>query len=94
MRDANHGFITIASKEFVDKSAIGSAKKSLRSGDVVISRLRLYLRQVAWVDSQLGELIGSGAVAAIVSTEFYILRPVSKESLVFLRSSASGGEAC
>ncbi len=54
-------------------SAIGSAKRSLRPGDVIISRLRPYLRQVALVDDALFEL-APGGNAVVASTEFYVLR--------------------
>lgn len=82
--DANHGFITIASKESVGITGVGSTKKVLRSGDVIISRLRPYLRQVAWIDPGLTELLGLGTATVVASTEFYVLRPTDTCSLAFL----------
>lgn len=52
---------------------IGSAKRRLRPGDVIISRLRPYLRQVAFVDDALFSLT-EGGNAVVASTEFYVLR--------------------
>jgi len=56
----------------VEPGKIGSAKKILRTGDVIISRLRPYLRQVALVDSTLAEHTGAELVG---STEYFVLRP-------------------
>ena len=59
---------------------IGSTKKIVEPGDVLVSRLRPYLKQVAWVD----EGVGGGARLAC-STEFFVLRSkVSTESAAFL----------
>ncbi len=62
---------------------IGSTKKKMQNGDVVISRLRSYLRQIAVVRT-------SDAVQTVGSTEFIVLRPhkgISPELLmVYLRS--------
>jgi type I restriction enzyme S subunit len=64
---------------------VGSMKKRLQAGDVVISRLRSYLREIALVRTV-------GRVPAVGSTEFIVLRaggrvPLSRETLViFLRS--------
>ncbi len=59
---------------------IGSAKRVLRAGDVLISRLRPYLRQVAWVDPWLLEQ----ADVVVASTEFYVLRAHDERSIAFL----------
>ena len=64
---------------------IGSMKKVLKDGDVAISRLRAYLKEVAVV--RTGDDIPS-----VGSSEFYVLRPngtaISPETLmVFLRSA-------
>ena len=65
----------------VDGSTIRSSKKLVKKGDVIISRLRPYLRQVAYVDDILIE----SASNVLVSTEFFILRPRnSKESGAWL----------
>jgi hypothetical protein len=54
-------------------ASMGSAKRLVQAGDVIISRLRPYLRQVALVDEALFRLCpGGNAVAA--STEFFVLR--------------------
>lgn len=62
---------------------IGSTKKIMKRGDVVISRLRSYLRQIAVVNT-------SDSVLTVGSSEFIVLRPRSGISpellLVFLRS--------
>lgn len=62
---------------------IGSTKKIMKRGDVVISRLRSYLRQIAVVGT-------SDTVPTVGSSEFFVLRPragISPELLmVFLRS--------
>lgn len=67
----------------VPVSEVGSAKKFMKRGDVVISRLRSYLRQIAVVNT-------SDGVPAVGSSEFIVLRPrqgISPELLmVFLRS--------
>jgi restriction endonuclease S subunit len=52
---------------------VGSAKKIFKAGDVLISRLRPYLREIALADQDNGMLLGS--------TEFIILRQ-KKGSLV------------
>ncbi len=71
------------SKEIVDVGELGSTKKLMKPGDVVISRLRSYLRQIAVVRT-------SKSVPTVGSTEFIVLRPkkgISPELLqVFLRS--------
>lgn len=61
----------------IDASEVGSAKRRLRPGDVIVSRLRPYLRQVAYVDA--GLFVDGVEVAC--STEFYVLRG---EDLAFL----------
>ena len=83
--NAHHGFISVASKQCVDSSGVGSAKKLLQPGDIIISRLRPYLRQVAWVDSALTKHFGEQKFIIAASTEFYVLRPPKEEeSLAFL----------
>jgi type I restriction enzyme S subunit len=64
---------------------IGSAKKRFQAGDVVISRLRSYLKEIAVVRT-------SNTLPAVGSSEFIVLRPqvggLSAETLiVFLRCS-------
>lgn len=68
--DAREG-IVISRHPAEDGSKLGSAKKTVQPGDVIISRLRPYLRQVAFVDRR----VPHAARASIVcSTEFYVLR--------------------
>lgn len=59
---------------------VRSTKRLFHSGDVIVSRLRPYLRQVALVDA---DLFDEGTVVA-GSTEFYVLRSQSEESIAFL----------
>ena len=61
---------------------VGSAKRALQVGDVIVSRLRPYLRQIAWIDEALFRRDpGGNAVAG--STEFHVLRP-REGSVAFL----------
>ena len=57
--------------------SINSNKKILRKGDVIISRLRPYLRQVAYVDEDRKEILGA-------STEFFVIRARNNESIAYL----------
>lgn len=66
------GFV-IARHAAVAPAAIGSAKRALAAGDVIISRLRPYLRQVAFVDDGLF-VRARGGNLVVGSTEFYVLR--------------------
>ncbi|MDY6392607.1 MAG: hypothetical protein SPL80_07185 [Bacilli bacterium] len=70
--DAREGVLTIPS----EVSEIKSNKKRIQRGDVLISRLRPYLRQVAFVDSDSEKLA--------CSTEFYVLRSKDGKSIAFL----------
>jgi type I restriction enzyme, S subunit len=74
-----------AEKEPSSAAEIGSMKKVFKDGDVVISRLRAYLKEIAVV--RTGDEIPS-----VGSSEFIVLRPkgdsISPETLlVFLRST-------
>ena len=72
--DAHGGCLSLPMES---SGRLSSAKKRIRKGDVVISRLRPYLKQVAYCDVDLDNLVGS--------TEFYVLRPrVTGESIAFL----------
>ena len=78
--DAREGIIT-ARKQTILGKELGSMKKEVITSDVIISRLRPYLRQVAYVD----ENIPNAENAQILcSTEFFILRSVDDRSLAFL----------
>lgn len=66
-----------------DSTEIGSTKKRFQAGDVVVSRLRSYLKEIAVVRA-------SGMPPLVGSSEFVVLRPtgggISAETLmVFLR---------
>ena len=77
--DAQEGvLLPPAGRVPVPGSALGSAKKVARPGDVLISRLRPYLRQVALVDGGL-----TGATIAC-SSEFHVLRGRDGRSVAFL----------
>jgi type I restriction enzyme, S subunit len=66
---------------------IGSTKKRFRPGDIVISRLRAYLREIALVRTSPG-------VETVGSSEFIVLRPDAEKKsgltpetlLIYLRS--------
>jgi len=78
--DAREG-IVISRKTPMDGSAIGSAKKVIEPHDVIISRLRPYLRQVAFVDAGIAN---PEEARLVCSTEFFVLRSPDKRSLAFL----------
>lgn len=66
----------------VKGSEVRSVKRPLRVGNVIVSRLRTYLRQIAVVDETLLQRYG---VHAVCSTEFYILEPLDPaQDIAFL----------
>ncbi len=65
----------------VSISGVGSVKRPLSDGYVIISRLRTYLRQVALVDP---DFIYSFDAKVLCSTEFYVLAPIGNTDLAFL----------
>lgn len=71
--DAMGGYLRIPQ----NPERLNSNKKILKTGDVIISRLRPYLQQVAYVDVDLG-------IQLCASTEFYVLRARNNESIAFL----------
>lgn len=79
--DAREG-IVIARKQPLLGKALGSAKKFTKPKDVIISRLRPYLRQVAYVDEGIPNL--EPRIQLVCSTEFYVLRSVDQRSIAFL----------
>ena len=96
--DATHRFLVLATGdardgiirptvEPCDGADIGSTKKQIRPGQVIISRLRPYLRQVAWIDAGLLESM-EGSVELVCSSEFYVLD--SKDG----RASPSSYHSC
>ena len=74
--------IIVGRKPTVSGSEIGSAKKIFTRSDVLISRLRPYLRQVAIVDE--GFVLNAGGAELACSTEFYVLRSRSSARIDFL----------
>lgn len=67
-----------------DGGGSGSAKKRALVGDVVVSRLRPYLRQVAFVHEDAFGIAGQRRELAL-STEFYVLAPrEAGDDLAFL----------
>lgn len=78
--DASDGFIRTAVMPIAGQE-IGSIKKSFKPGDVIISRLRPYLRQVAFVDNGLA---GEDDVDLVGSSEFVVLRSRDDRSVAFL----------
>jgi hypothetical protein len=69
---AYEGFVVFR-HDPVPPASMGSAKRRVQAGDVIISRLRPYLRQVALVDEALFSLCPGGN-AVVASTEFFVLR--------------------
>ncbi|MBN2197173.1 MAG: hypothetical protein JW751_30490 [Polyangiaceae bacterium] len=69
---AREGFV-FAWHPLVAREAIGSAKRLLAPGDVIVSRLRPYLHQVAYVDAALFAILPGGN-SVLASTEYYVLR--------------------
>ncbi len=74
---AEHGILKLSASNVKE---VKSSKKLLSPGDVIISRLRPYLRQVAFVDASLFDK--SENVAC--STEFHVLRSSDACSIAFL----------
>ncbi len=77
--DAQEGILR-ATRSPGKKDVIGSNKKTIHAGDVIISRLRPYLRQVAYVDKHDMDK----DIMLLCSTEFIVLRSSSDESISFL----------
>jgi hypothetical protein len=69
---AYEGFVVLR-HDPVAPDGMGSTKRRLEPGDVIISRLRPYLRQVAYVDADLFTLVPGGN-EVVASTEFYVIR--------------------
>ena len=77
--DASNGLISV-DKEPVRPKDIGSTKKIIQQGDVIISRLRPYLKQIAYIDEKAVQ----ANVTVVCSTEFFVLRSRNGASLAFL----------
>ena len=79
--DAREGIVSCR-RGPVSAHDIGSTKKLVKQGCVLISRLRPYLRQIAYVD---GEVPSWGAnVPMYCSTEFFVLRSIDDQPISFL----------
>lgn len=82
--DAAEG-ILIGRKQPVRLDDIRSAKKVIRPGDVIVSRLRPYLRQVAYIDHGfIARWRQDEEIDLVGSTEFFVLRPNDEEEIAFL----------
>jgi hypothetical protein len=79
--DAHEG-VLVVNREPVAVTEIGSTKKVVEPGCVLVSRLRPYLRQVALADRGIREW--QGDVELVCSTEFYVLRARDERSIAFL----------
>lgn len=79
--DVREGII-IGRKKPIKVVDLGSQKKGFNSGDVIISRLRPYLRQVAFVDAAFASSSLGAELAC--STEFFVLRSIGQEPIAFL----------
>ncbi|AKV03830.1 hypothetical protein AKJ09_10493 [Labilithrix luteola] len=91
---AREGVLDIAAA-LRDGGGAKSAKKAAVVGDLVVSRLRPYLRQIALVHpSALASCAGVEERPVALSTEFYVLAPKrSGEDLAFLLPFLLGAEA-
>lgn len=78
---AVEGFVRLTGANGINPST-KSAKKRLQPGDVIISRLRPYLRQVAYVSPALWTT--NGVRDVVCSTEFYVLRSRDLQSIAFI----------
>ena len=78
--DAREGIVS-SRKSLVEGQLIGSQKKVAVHRDVIISRLGPYLRQVAFIDNALQPPCGA---SILISTEFFMLRPLDERSIAFL----------
>jgi len=80
--DAYSGIIR-PRKELCENKNIKSAKKLIQKGDVIISRLRPYLRQVALVDENIFHIFEQD-YSVVCSTEFFVLRSKNGEDVSFI----------
>lgn len=79
--DSREG-IVIGRQRQIPIAELGSTKKVLEPNDVIVSRLRPYLRQVALVDKEISNWTGSAAL--LCSTEYFPLRSIDGRSIAFL----------
>lgn len=78
--DVREGLV-IGRKKPMKLADVGSLKKAFQRGDVLISRLRPYLRQVAFVDKDVAD---GQDIELACSTEFFVLRSLTDEPVGFL----------
>lgn len=78
--DAYEGYLN-GRKDFEDN--INSSKKVVKNGDIIISRLRPYLKQIAYIDKDLNGIDDDNTIY-VASTEFFVLRPRDGKSITFL----------
>jgi hypothetical protein len=79
--NADRGLLSLSMLGQTDRSRV-SVKKVVPEGAVLLSRLRPYLRQVAFIPSGLSQKLRISRV--MCSTEFYVLRSQHAESIAFL----------
>ncbi len=79
--DAQDG-VVVCRKSPIEGAEIGSAKKLVEKHAVIISRLRPYLRQVAYVDEGIG--CWEKGILLACSSEFFVLRSTDNQSIAFL----------
>lgn len=77
---ARDGVLDIASA-LRSPSTAKSTKKAAAAGDVIVSRLRPYLRQIAYIHPAA---LSAAGRALAVSSEFYVLSPRDGASIAFL----------
>lgn len=85
LTDALRYFLDEQDGETMYAAELGSAKKRFQHGDVVVSRLRSYLKEIAVVNTR-------GEHRCVASSEFIVLRPqdeqvTSELLMVYLRST-------
>ena len=74
--DTNSASMHILTEDSAQQEERISAKKIARSGDIIISRLRSYLKQVAWIPSAID--------TAYLTTEFIVLRSINNNPIAYL----------
>ena len=77
--DADRGFL-LPHNGIVDGNVVGSAKKKVVEGAVLISRLRPYLRQITFAHHSFFD----HEATVLCSSEFFVLVSRTSESLAFL----------
>jgi hypothetical protein len=70
---AKDGVLDLVAAERASRGPAASPKKRVREGDLLVSRLRPYLRQIALAHT--ASLESTGGQLVVCSTEFYVLRP-------------------